>query len=162
MDWNDSLMKFPVSTVCENCGNRGHQFQKCSHQIIYETVTQLPNDIIDIIQAYKSEFELRDSYVSYFTNYVLPFIITYNKKKIYYTLYSKICNKTIIQWFNEANSGDIQSVHKLFNIIVDFKWLILNPYLEFPIMFKYMQMIRVFNIPNMQLYYPLMGISQEN
>ena len=160
MEWNDSVIRYPVTTICEHCGNRGHSLVNCSHQIVYDTIPQLPKDIIDIIQAYKSEFELCDSYMSYFTNYVLPFIIKYNKKKIYYTLYSKICNKTIIQRLNEANTGDIQSVHNLFNIIVDFKWLILNPYLEFPIMFKYMEMIRVYHIPNMQLYYPLLCISE--
>lgn len=126
-----------TNTICSIC-NRGHSDKKCSFKRIYDSIPSLPKDLIYIIQSYKTESELYDSYKSYFSNVVLSeFKKTYEttlyKEKYrnirYYNFFMNVIIHNIKRLsrylINNNNTSDKKiKLFKLLDYICEFKWLI--------------------------------------
>ena len=120
---------------CSIC-NMGHSDKKCSFKRIYDSIPNLPEDLIYIIQSYKTESELYDSYKSYFSNIVLSEFKKVYKKTLYkekdrriryYIFFRKIITHNIkkLSEIKINNKSDKKrNLFKLLDYICEFKWLI--------------------------------------
>jgi len=120
---------------CSIC-NRGHSNNKCSFKRIYDSIPILPTELIYIIQNYKTESELYDSYKSYFSNIVLSEFKNVYKKTLYkendrriryYIFFRKIIVhniKNLSNFKNNNNTKKKKKIFKLLDYICEFKWLI--------------------------------------
>ena len=132
---NKRTCSMNTNIKCSIC-NRGHSDKNCSFKRIYDSIPNLPKDLIYIIQSYKTESELYDSYKSYFSNIVLSEFKKVYKKTLYkekdrrirfYIFFRKIITPNIkklseIQINNKTDKK--RNLFKLLDYIFEFKWLI--------------------------------------
>jgi hypothetical protein len=171
-----------LTIKCKLCNKSGHPASKCTYNIIYKYLKQLPKALIDIIFDYKTSTEIFDCSKMYFNCHISSRInvkiyrnrnsssrITNSIRKFY-------LKKTVIKSLNEKvlyikTKLDIVEkipckierslkrkvcLSELFNFIHDKQWLIYkHPFLLNKIRLKLLQYYTCINWSNASLYHNL-------